>query len=116
MHIIGQKVFMINLIEKSHYNGSLSNRYQSGKYIKGDTINRRGSNQGRAVETDMIRSMLRNQGKIQNHLIDYYYKLKKPPFNKHDKVALIACANHLNRTIINLVHTHQLYNYSKAIN
>ena len=92
------------------------NRYQSGKYIKGDTINRRGSSQGRAVETDMIRSMLRNQGKIQNHLIDYYYKLKKPPFNKHDKVALIACANHLNRTIINLVHTHQLYNYSKAIN
>ena len=92
------------------------NRYQSGKYIKGDTINRRGSSQGRAVETDMIRSMLRNQGKIQNHLIDYYYKLKKPPFNKHDKVALIACANHLNRTIINLVHTHQLYNYSKTIN
>ncbi len=45
--------------------------------------------------------MLRNQGKIQNHLVDYYYKLKKPPFNKHDKVALIACANHLNRTIIN---------------
>ena len=33
----------------------------------------------------------------------------------HDKVALIACANHLNRTIINLLHTHQLYNYSKAI-
>lgn len=91
------------------------NRYQSGKYGKGDTINRRGSSQGRAVETDMIRSMLRNQGKIQNHLVDYYYKLKKPPFNKHDKVALIACANHLNRTIINLVHTHQLYNYSKAI-
>lgn len=91
------------------------NRYQSGKYCKGDTINRRGSSQGRAVETDMIRSMLRNQGKIQNHLVDYYYKLKKPPFNKHDKVALIACANHLNCTIINLVHTHQLYNYSKAI-
>ena len=44
-------------------------RYQSGKYIKGDTINRRGSSQGRAVETDMIRSMLRNQGKIKNHLI-----------------------------------------------
>ena len=50
------------------------NRYQSGKYGKGDTINRRGSSQGRAVETDMIRSMLRNQGKIQNHLVDYYYK------------------------------------------
>ena len=91
------------------------NRYQSGKYLKNDTINRRGSSQGRVVETDMIRSILRNQGRIQNHLINYYYKLKKPPFNKHDKVALIACANHLNRTIINLVHTHQFYNYSKAI-
>ncbi|MDB6231081.1 transposase, partial [Lactobacillus amylovorus] len=54
------------------------NRYQSDKYGKGDTINRRGSSQGRAVETDMIRSMLRNQGKIQNHLVDYYYKLKRP--------------------------------------
>lgn len=91
------------------------NRYQSGKYIKSDTINRRGSSQGRAVETEMIRSMIRNQNKIQNYIIDYYYKLKKPPFNKHDKVALIACANHLNRTIINLIHTHQLYNYSKTI-
>lgn len=56
------------------------NRYQSSKYTKGDTINCRGSSQGRAVETDMIRSMLRNQGKIQNHLIDYYYKLKKAAF------------------------------------
>lgn len=84
------------------------NRYQSGKYIKDDTINRRGSSQGRAVETEMIRSMIRNQNKIQNYIIDYYYKLKKPPFNKHDKVALIACANHLNRTIINLIHTSTL--------
>ncbi|KRM37472.1 transposase [Lactobacillus hamsteri DSM 5661 = JCM 6256] len=103
-----------NYKQLNAYLGLDLNRYQSGQYEKHDTINRRGSSQGRAVETDMIRSMLRNQNKIQNHLIDYYYKLKKPPFNKHDKVALIACANHLNRTIINLVHTHQVYDYQKA--
>lgn len=59
--------------------------------------------------------MLRNQARINNHIIDYYYKMRKPPYSKKDKVALIACVNHLNRTIINLVHTNQLYDYQKAI-
>lgn len=91
------------------------NRQQSGKYQKADTINRRGTSQGRAVETEMIRSMLRNKNKIQNHLIGYYYKLKRPPYSKHDKVALIACANHLNRTIMYLVRTNQTYDYNSAV-
>lgn len=91
------------------------NRYQSGKFEKRDKINRRGSSQGRYIESNMIRSMLRNQARINNHIIDYYYKMRKPPYSKKDKVALIACVNHLNRTIINLVHTNQLYDYQKAI-
>ncbi|MBB1122878.1 hypothetical protein H5S41_02715 [Limosilactobacillus sp. Lr3000] len=57
--------------------------------------------------------MLRNKGRIKNHLIDYYYKLKEPPYSKHNLMALIACANHLNRTIINLVRTNQTYDYTK---
>ncbi|MBB1070565.1 hypothetical protein H5S40_10445 [Limosilactobacillus sp. RRLNB_1_1] len=57
--------------------------------------------------------MLRNKGRIKNHLIDYYYKLKESPYSKHNLVALVACANHLNRTIINLVRTNQTYDYTK---
>lgn len=91
------------------------NRYQSGKFEKRDKINRPGSSQGRYIESNMIRSMLRNQARINNHILDYYYKMRKPPYSKKDKVALIACVNHLNRTIINLLHTNQLYDYEKAI-
>lgn len=97
------------------YLGIDLNRYQSGKFEKQDKINRRGSSQARYVESNMIRSMLRNQARIENHIVDYYYKIKKPPYLKKDKVALIACVNHLNRTIISLVHTNQVYDYHKAI-
>lgn len=90
------------------------NRYQSSQNKKGDSINRRGNTNARLVEFEMIRSMLRNKSRIKNHLVDYYYKLKKPPYSKHDLVALIACANHLNRTIINLVRTNQVYDYNKT--
>lgn len=90
------------------------NRYQSGQSKKRDSINRRGNTSARLVEFEMVRSMLRNKGRIKNHLVDYYYKLKKPPYSKHDLVALIACANHLNRKIINLVRTNQVYNYDKT--
>ena len=31
----------------------------------------------RTVEIEMIKSMLRNQGRINNHLIDYYCKFKR---------------------------------------
>ncbi|BAQ57924.1 transposase [Lactobacillus acetotolerans] len=62
----------------------------------------------------MIISMLRNKARIQNHLVDYYYKLKEPPYSKKNLVALVACANHLNRTIMNLVYTNQIYDYQKA--
>lgn len=98
------------------YVGIDTNHYQSGKYTKKDKINRRGSKLARYVEFEMIRSMLRTctQFKRKNHIVDYYYKLKEPPYQKHDLVALIACANHLNRTLKQLVRTNQLYSYKKA--
>lgn len=96
------------------YLGIDLNRYQSGQYQKHDRINRRGSSAGRGVEVEMIISMLRNKARIQNHLVDYYYKLKEPPYSKKNLVALVACANHLNRTIMNLVYTNQIYDYQKA--
>jgi len=67
------------------------------------------------VEVEMIKGMLRNQGRINNYLVDYYSKLKEPPYSKKDLVAQIACVNHLNRTIMYLVHTNQSYDYQQAV-
>lgn len=90
-------------------------RRQSGITLnKQDRINKRGNSKARAALFEIIRSMLRNQRKIQNHIIDYYYQQRKPPYSKHDMVALIACANHFNRTVMNLIHTNQEYDYQKA--
>ena len=67
------------------------------------------------VRSMIIKSMLRNQGKINNHLVDYYCKLKEPPYSKKDLVAQIAYVNHLNRTIMHLAHTNQSYDYQQAV-
>lgn len=56
-----------------------------------------------------------NQNKINNYQVDYYYKLKEPPYSKKDLVAQIACVNHLNRTIMHLAHTNQSYDYQQAV-
>lgn len=89
-------------------------RVQSGGLKKEDHINRRGQSHTRYVIFEMVRSMLRNKSTIDNHIVDYYYKLKKEPHPKSDMVAMVACINRLNRTIINLVHTNQVYDYSKT--
>ncbi|MTV82647.1 IS110 family transposase [Secundilactobacillus folii] len=89
-------------------------RYQSGASQKLDIINRRGRQDARKVLFEMIRSMLRNQSHLDNHIVDYYYLLKKGPHPKPDKIAVIACINRLNRTIINLVRTNQVYDFNKT--
>ena len=88
-------------------------RIQSGG-LKNDHINRRGQKNARYIMFDMVGSMLRNQATIDNHIVDYYYKLKKGPHPKSDMVAMIACINRLNRTIVNLVRTNQIYDYFKT--
>ena len=77
--------------------------------------NRYSIGSAQTVEVEMIKSMLRNQNRINNHLVDYYYKLKEPPYSKKDLVAQIACVNHLNRTIMHLAHTNQSYDYQQAV-
>ena len=67
------------------------------------------------VRSMIIKSMLRNKNKINNYLVDYYCKLKEPPYSKKDLVAQIACVNHLNRTIMYLAHTNQSYDYQQAV-
>lgn len=66
-------------------------RYQSGNVHYKDHINKRGNNKLRAMLFFMIVSMLGT--KKQNHIVDYYYKMKKQPYSKHHKVATIACMN-----------------------
>ena len=59
--------------------------------------------------------MLRNQNKINNYQVGYYYKSKEPSYPKNDLVAQIAYVNHLNRTIMHLAHTNQSYDYQQAV-
>lgn len=90
-------------------------RYDSGKGGKKDKINRIGNKIARSIEFEVIACMLRTKNRNRNHLVDYYYKMKEPPYSKHDKVARIACINHLNRTLYYLVHTSQAYDYQKTV-
>lgn len=52
-------------------------RIQSGGLKKNDHINPREQKNARYIMFDMVRLMLRNQATIDNHIVDYYYKLKK---------------------------------------
>ncbi|MFT8407024.1 transposase [Liquorilactobacillus nagelii] len=48
-------------------------RTQSGGLKEADRINRRGQSSARYIMFEMIRSMLRNKARIDNHIVDYYY-------------------------------------------
>lgn len=86
-------------------------RYQSGKFLAKDHINKRGNKHLRKLLYIVVMNMLKQQHVSQNHLVDYYQKLKKQPYNKCHKVAVVACMNKLLKTIFHLV-THQLsYDY-----
>lgn len=86
-------------------------RYQSGKFLARDRINKRGNKHLRKLLYIIIMNMLKQKRLSQNHLVDYYQKLKKQPYNKCHKVAVVACMNKLLKTIHHLV-THQLrYDY-----
>ena len=86
-------------------------RYQSGKFLAKDYINKRRNKHLRKLLYIIIMNMIKQQRFSQNHLVDYYQKLKKQPYNKCHKVAVVACMNKLLKTIHHLV-THQLrYDY-----
>lgn len=51
--------------------------YQSGKSQTQDHINKRGKKRARMILFYMVRNMIRVQHYAANHIIDYYYKLKK---------------------------------------
>ena len=91
-------------------------RYQSGKYIAKDKINKRGNKQLRKLLYIIIQNMIRIRRFGQNHFVDYYDKLKKQPYNKCHKVASIACVNKLLKTIFFLVTHNMNYDYRLAPN
>ena len=89
-------------------------RYQSGSIQYKDSINKRGNKRLRSILFFMIVSMLSAKGKGTNHIVDYYYKLKEQPYNKHHKVATIACVNKFLRIALHLIQHNILYDYEIA--
>ncbi|MBM7542599.1 transposase [Amphibacillus cookii] len=86
-------------------------RYQSGKYTGQDHINKRGNPKGKILYL-IVRNMIRQQKAGPNHIVDYYYKLKKQPISKKDKVATVACMNKLLKCIYSMVKNNTKYDYS----
>lgn len=86
-------------------------RYQSGKYTGQDHINKRGNRKARKILYIIITNMLRTQRHAPNHIVDYYYIKKQPPFNKCHKVAVIACMNKLLKCLYALFKHHTSYDY-----
>ncbi|WP_026702953.1 IS110 family RNA-guided transposase [Salibacterium aidingense] len=90
-------------------------RFQSGKYKGQDRINKRGNPKGRKILYFIVRNMIRQQKAASNHIVDYYYKLKKQPNPKKDKVATVACMNKLLKCIYSMVRNNTKYDYSHAV-
>jgi transposase len=90
-------------------------RYQSGKYLAQDHINKRGNPKGRKILFFIIKNMIRAQHSAPNHVVDYYYKLKKQPLPKKEKVAIVACMNKLLKCLHAMVRNGTRYDYSYKV-
>lgn len=91
-------------------------RYQSGTIYMKDKINKRGNKNLRRILFYMIQTMLSWRKKKNNHLVDYYDKLKTQPQRKPHKVATIACMNKFLKMLFHLVQHDLLYDYERATN
>lgn len=89
-------------------------RFQSGKTFYKDKINKRGNKHLRKLLFIIIQNMIKMRRFGQNHLVDYYDKLKTQPYNKCHKVASIACVNKLLKNIFFLVTHDMNYDYRLA--
>ncbi|WP_210130321.1 MULTISPECIES: IS110 family transposase [Staphylococcus] len=89
-------------------------RYQSGGTHSRDTINKRGNKKARKLLFWVVMNILRGQHHYDNHIVDYYYKLRKQPNEKPHKTAVIACINRLLKTIHFLVTNQKMYDYQMA--
>lgn len=85
--------------------------HQSGKTTYEDYINKRGNKTLRKLLYLIISNMIKGQNRFQNHIINYYYRLKSQPMNKCHKVAIVACMNKLLKVIHHLINTNQMYDF-----
>lgn len=58
--------------------------------------------------------MIKQQRWRPNHIVDYYYKLKEPPYSKKHKVATVACINKLIKCLYAMALKGTVYNYQHA--
>ncbi|MEI5989431.1 hypothetical protein A5881_000919 [Enterococcus termitis] len=90
-------------------------RYQSGKYLAQDHINKRGNPKARKILYFTVKNMIRQQAAASNHIVDYYYKLKTQPIPKKDKVATVACINKLLKCLYSMVENKTKYDYAYTV-
>lgn len=90
--------------------------YQSGKFQAVDIINRRGNRQLRKILFFMVCTMITLRAKTNNHLVEYYDKLKTQPQRKPHKVACVACMNKFLKIAFYLITHGITYNYEAATN
>ncbi|MEK5186195.1 IS110 family transposase [Solibacillus sp. FSL W7-1324] len=90
-------------------------RYQSGNTQYRDRINKRGNKKLRKILFFMICTMITLRKKTDNHLIDYYDKLKTQPQRKPHKVAIVACINKFLKMTFQLLKHDILYDYESAL-
>ena len=100
-----------NANQVNAYVGFDLNRYQSGKYTRQDHINKRGNPHARALLYVIVRNMISQKAAAPNHIVDYYYKQKKQPFPKRDKVAVVACMNKTLKCLYAMVMAGTKYRY-----
>lgn len=103
-----------NANQLNAYIGIDLNRYQSGQFRRQDHINKRGNPHARALLYLIVRNMIRQQAAAPNHIVDYYYRLKKRPIPKKDKVATVACMNKTLKCLYAMVMTGTKYVYTHA--
>lgn len=86
--------------------------FQSGNYIGKDHINKQDNPKGRKILYFAIRNMIRQQHVAPNHLVDYYYKLKKQPVPKKEKIATVACMNKLLKCMHSMIRNYTMFAYA----
>ncbi|MCE3306756.1 IS110 family transposase, partial [Staphylococcus aureus] len=67
--------------------------YQSGSTQSRDAINKRGNKKARKLLFWVVMNIIRGEHHFDNHVVDYYYKLRKQPHEKAHKTAVITCIN-----------------------
>ncbi|MET1176863.1 IS110 family transposase [Peribacillus simplex] len=96
------------------YAGIDIRRFQSGKTYFKDKINKRGNKHLRKLLFLIIQNMIKQRRYGQNHIVEYYDKLKTQPYNKCHKVASIACVNKFLKNIFFLISHNMNYDYGLA--